>query len=207
MTTIGLEELGVKLEILCVSSEAWIGAIKATARVSTEQVGASGAEPRLDYFIIYYLFDLFDLLLIYYYYGHIIPIELNAPSTKQFAVGHGRGERLMDIPAAHLHLLAVPYLIYENIPSNPISPDPSSHKYQGASPRELLLEASRRNNTSLLSEVLHSQSSTQISKLLNESTDGVGNYCLHIAASYGSCTSQPPSQAHRPSPTKKVLRC
>ncbi|KAL8783312.1 MAG: hypothetical protein Q9195_009433 [Heterodermia aff. obscurata] len=57
---------------------------------------------------------------------------------------------------------------------------------EGASPRELLLEASRRNNTSLLSEVLHSQSSTQISKLLNESTDGVGNYCLHIAASYGS---------------------
>ncbi|KAG7007552.1 hypothetical protein G7Y79_00009g026610 [Physcia stellaris] len=57
---------------------------------------------------------------------------------------------------------------------------------QGASPRELLLEASRRNNTSLLSEVFHSQSSTQIAKLLNESTDGLGNYCLHIAASYGS---------------------
>ena len=59
---------------------------------------------------------------------------------------------------------------------------------QGASPRELLLEASRRNNTSLLSEVLGSQSSsTQTAQLLNESKDGLGNNCLHLAASYGNC--------------------
>ncbi|MCJ1255349.1 hypothetical protein MMC24_003165 [Lignoscripta atroalba] len=58
---------------------------------------------------------------------------------------------------------------------------------EGASPRELLLEACRRNNISLLSEVLSSQPSpTDIAQLLNTATDGVGNYCMHIAASYGS---------------------
>ena len=61
---------------------------------------------------------------------------------------------------------------------------------KGASPRELLLEASRRNNTSLLTELLSSLSSPEkTAHLLNTATDGVGNYCLHIAASYGSCTS------------------
>ena len=59
---------------------------------------------------------------------------------------------------------------------------------QGATPRELLLEASRRNNTSLLSDLLSSLSSAEkIANLLNTATDGVGCYCLHIAASYGSC--------------------
>ena len=58
---------------------------------------------------------------------------------------------------------------------------------KGASPRELLLEASRRNNTSLLNELLSSLSSPEkIAQLLNTATDGVGNYCLHVAASYGS---------------------
>ncbi|MCJ1426481.1 hypothetical protein MMC29_004384 [Sticta canariensis] len=58
---------------------------------------------------------------------------------------------------------------------------------EGASPRELLLEASRRNNTNLLSELLASHSSpAQISHLLNTATDGVGEYCLHVAATYGS---------------------
>ncbi|KAL2053540.1 hypothetical protein ABVK25_006192 [Lepraria finkii] len=58
---------------------------------------------------------------------------------------------------------------------------------EGASPRELLLEASRRNNTSLLTELLSSLSSPeQTAHLLNTATDGVGNYCLHVAASYGS---------------------
>ena len=59
---------------------------------------------------------------------------------------------------------------------------------QGASPRELLLEASRRNNTSLLNDLLSSLSSAErIANLINTATDGVGCYCLHIAASYGSC--------------------
>jgi ankyrin repeat protein len=58
---------------------------------------------------------------------------------------------------------------------------------QGASPRELLLEACRRNNTSLLESLLHSLSTPEkIAQLLNTATDGVGEYCLHIAASYGS---------------------
>ncbi|MCJ1327161.1 hypothetical protein MMC10_003828 [Thelotrema lepadinum] len=58
---------------------------------------------------------------------------------------------------------------------------------EGASPRELLLEACRRNNLDLLNEVLRSQSSKDsITKLLNDSRDGIGNYCLHVAASYGN---------------------
>ncbi|MCJ1365077.1 hypothetical protein MMC16_004197 [Acarospora aff. strigata] len=66
---------------------------------------------------------------------------------------------------------------------------------EGATPRELLLEACRRNNTDLLSEVFTSVSKTpsekhspteQIAQLLNTATDGIGNYCLHIGATYGS---------------------
>ncbi|KAL8994794.1 MAG: hypothetical protein Q9169_005330 [Polycauliona sp. 2 TL-2023] len=58
---------------------------------------------------------------------------------------------------------------------------------EGATPRELVLEACRRNNTSLLSEVLKSlKSSPAIADLLNNAKDGVGNHCLHLAASYGS---------------------
>ncbi|KAL8922817.1 MAG: hypothetical protein Q9208_004942 [Pyrenodesmia sp. 3 TL-2023] len=56
---------------------------------------------------------------------------------------------------------------------------------KGATPRELVLEACRRNNTSLLSEVLTSLSTPEkIADLLNNAKDGVGNHCLHIAASY-----------------------
>ncbi|KAL8728739.1 MAG: hypothetical protein Q9181_005240 [Wetmoreana brouardii] len=59
--------------------------------------------------------------------------------------------------------------------------------YQGATPRELVLEACRRNNTNLLSEVLTSlKTSEKIADLLNNAKDGVGNHCLHVAASYGS---------------------
>lgn len=61
---------------------------------------------------------------------------------------------------------------------------------QGASPRELLLEACRRNNTNLLSELLTQYPTPEkIAHLLNTSTDGVGNYCLHVAAAHGACTS------------------
>ena len=60
--------------------------------------------------------------------------------------------------------------------------------FQGASPRELLLEACRRNNIDLLKEVLKSQRSEEgIATLLNTAKDGVGNYCLHVAAYYGNC--------------------
>lgn len=76
---------------------------------------------------------------------------------------------------------------------------PADTPTQGASPRELLLEACRRNNTDLLSEVFTSlsksasekQSPTErIAHLLNTATDGIGNYGLHLGATYGSCKSK-----------------
>lgn len=69
---------------------------------------------------------------------------------------------------------------------------------QGASPRELILEACRRNNTSLLEETIADLASAAskagkkpteyVAETLNAAFDGVGNGCLHIAATYGSCT-------------------
>ena len=61
---------------------------------------------------------------------------------------------------------------------------------QGASPRELLLEACRRDNTALLHEVL--AANAPAAELLNTARDGIGNYCLHVAASHGSPNSAPP---------------
>jgi len=58
---------------------------------------------------------------------------------------------------------------------------------QGASPRELLLEACRRNNTDLLSDLFSSFASpTELSTFLNTATDALGCGALHIAAQYGS---------------------
>jgi len=67
---------------------------------------------------------------------------------------------------------------------------------EGASPRELILEACRRNNTSLLEETLVDLTSASkkagkkpvefVADVLNKSCDGLGNGCLHIAATYGS---------------------
>ncbi|KAJ4329579.1 hypothetical protein N0V95_010188, partial [Ascochyta clinopodiicola] len=69
----------------------------------------------------------------------------------------------------------------------------------GASPRELILEASRRNNTDLLEETIADLTSAatkagkepeaHVAQVLNAARDGVGNGCLHVAATYGSCTS------------------
>ncbi|KAL0632992.1 hypothetical protein Q9L58_008150 [Maublancomyces gigas] len=58
------------------------------------------------------------------------------------------------------------------------------HEDEGASPKELLLEAARRNNTDLLEEVLGDKRVD--ADFLNHSTDGVGNTALHVAAQYGS---------------------
>jgi hypothetical protein len=70
---------------------------------------------------------------------------------------------------------------------------------QGASPREIIIEACRRNNTSLLEETLKDLESAAskagkkpteyIAETLNKTYDGVGNGCLHVAATNGSCTS------------------
>ena len=60
----------------------------------------------------------------------------------------------------------------------------------GATPRELLIEACRRNNTSLLSELLASKplnsNADAIAKFLNNTSDALGASALHIAAQYGS---------------------
>ena len=60
----------------------------------------------------------------------------------------------------------------------------------GATPRELLIEACRRNNTSLLSEIFASKplntNAPAIAKFLNTTTDPLGASALHIAAQYGS---------------------
>ncbi|KAI7512638.1 hypothetical protein KC347_g2319 [Hortaea werneckii] len=61
---------------------------------------------------------------------------------------------------------------------------------EGASPRELLLEACRRDNTELLHDLLESDpcngKSEDIANFLNTSTDALGQSALHIAAQYGS---------------------
>ncbi|KAF2136142.1 uncharacterized protein K452DRAFT_362724 [Aplosporella prunicola CBS 121167] len=64
---------------------------------------------------------------------------------------------------------------------------------EGASPRELLMEACRRNNTSLLEEVLGElaaaggdKATEHVAKTLNEARDGIGNGVLHVAATNGS---------------------
>lgn len=76
---------------------------------------------------------------------------------------------------------------------------------QGAAPRELVIEACRRNNTDLLEEVIKntkplSASASQdeaVAELLNDARDGMGNAALHVAASAGSCTSGQFSHAPR----------
>ncbi|CAF9916159.1 hypothetical protein IMSHALPRED_002995 [Imshaugia aleurites] len=62
----------------------------------------------------------------------------------------------------------------------------------GATPRELLLESCRRNNAALLADVLERVSGAsgnkeeEVARLLNTATDGVGRFCLHVAAGCGS---------------------
>ncbi|EDU39512.1 ankyrin repeat domain containing protein [Pyrenophora tritici-repentis] len=67
---------------------------------------------------------------------------------------------------------------------------------EGASPRELILEACRRNNTELLEETLKTltaaasksgkKAEEYVADILNNARDGVGNGCLHVAATFGS---------------------
>lgn len=55
---------------------------------------------------------------------------------------------------------------------------------QGASIKEILIEACRRDNT----ELLDGKSDAEISKLLNETKTVMGNHLYHEAASRGNCT-------------------
>lgn len=62
---------------------------------------------------------------------------------------------------------------------------------QGASVKELLIEACRRDNTELLTECLKDKSDAEITKLLNQTTTIMGNHLYHEAASRGNCASPP----------------
>ena len=56
----------------------------------------------------------------------------------------------------------------------------------GASPKETLIEACRRNNTSLLTSLLSPSDPAKTAHFLNTTTDALGQSALHIAAQYGS---------------------
>ncbi|CAG8131114.1 unnamed protein product [Penicillium salamii] len=60
---------------------------------------------------------------------------------------------------------------------------------QGASPRELVVEACRRDQSHLIEQVLgdmEEKTNEQVAQFFNEVTDSMGNYALHICAQYGS---------------------
>lgn len=63
---------------------------------------------------------------------------------------------------------------------------------QGASPRELVVEACRRDQPHLIEQVmegLEGKSNEQVAEFFNGVTDPLGNHALHICATYGSCRS------------------
>ncbi|KAJ5130739.1 uncharacterized protein N7515_006778 [Penicillium bovifimosum] len=60
---------------------------------------------------------------------------------------------------------------------------------EGASPRELIVEACRRDQPHLIEQVLddmEEQSNEQVAQFFNDVTDSMGNHALHICAQYGS---------------------
>jgi len=68
-----------------------------------------------------------------------------------------------------------------------------ANQIQGASPRELVLEACRRDNTHLLLDVIEDlnkkspkTATSDVAKLLNTARDGIGNGVLHLAAINGN---------------------
>lgn len=74
---------------------------------------------------------------------------------------------------------------------------------QGASVKEILVEACRRNNTELLTEALAGRSEDDISTLLNTTTTVMGNHLYHEAASHGNCPflrCPPPPSCRNPRP-------
>ncbi|RSL73241.1 hypothetical protein CEP54_000560 [Fusarium duplospermum] len=62
----------------------------------------------------------------------------------------------------------------------------ADEEHDGASVKEILIEACRRNNTDLLTECLEDKSDREITKLLNETTTVMGNHLYHEAASRGN---------------------
>ncbi|KAJ6258371.1 hypothetical protein Dda_6411 [Drechslerella dactyloides] len=70
-----------------------------------------------------------------------------------------------------------------NMSKDPKAPEEPQDD-QGATPKELLLEACRRNNLELLHEVLEGPACTP--DFLNESRNSLGETALHIAVNYGN---------------------
>lgn len=61
---------------------------------------------------------------------------------------------------------------------------------QGASPRELVVEACRRDQPHLIEQVLEGmqeKTNGEVAEFFNGATDALGNHALHICAMYGSC--------------------
>ncbi|KAJ0419098.1 hypothetical protein BJY00DRAFT_286769 [Aspergillus carlsbadensis] len=60
---------------------------------------------------------------------------------------------------------------------------------EGASPREIIVEACRRDQPHLIEQVLNSlegKSNEEVAEFFNGVTDSMGNHALHICAQYGS---------------------
>ncbi|KAL6878079.1 hypothetical protein HDV57DRAFT_518446 [Trichoderma longibrachiatum] len=62
----------------------------------------------------------------------------------------------------------------------------NGEEHEGASIEEQLIEACRRDNVELLTELLEDKSDSEISRLLNETTTVMGNHLYHEAASRGN---------------------
>ncbi|CEJ86780.1 Putative Ankyrin repeat protein [[Torrubiella] hemipterigena] len=62
----------------------------------------------------------------------------------------------------------------------------AEEEHEGASVKEILIEACRRNNTDLLTETLAGKSDAEITELLNKTTTVMGNHLYHEAASHGN---------------------
>jgi hypothetical protein len=63
---------------------------------------------------------------------------------------------------------------------------------QGASPRELVVEACRRDQPHLIDQVLddmEEKSIEEVAEFFNTVKDALGHHALHICATYGSCMS------------------
>ncbi|OLN96441.1 Ankyrin repeat-containing protein [Colletotrichum chlorophyti] len=62
-----------------------------------------------------------------------------------------------------------------------------NEEHEGASVKELLIEACRRNNTDLFNEVIADiKDEDELSRILNETTTVMGNHLYHEAASRGN---------------------
>lgn len=64
---------------------------------------------------------------------------------------------------------------------------------EGASLKEQLLDASRRNNADLLNAVLETLDGDKqaIQSLINDSKDPLGNTAIHLCSKYGSTRRSP----------------